>query len=166
MKLRRLIIAALAMIMVFSFVNYYYMRKNYYANMEEEKFILLYELSIDSVLESKLSYEYEYIAIDLDSFTLIKSDEAKAELINYTKKYNSKVFASSLEDLKSNSYWNEDIASLDGVLITSSNTEIKWTGINLKVTAFVSNLSSTSNKLKSTYTNNTWKLKITKKSIS
>ena len=101
----------------------------------DDKYIAMYKLIIDLIMDtsSELNSNAKYIAIDTDSFSLLKDKEL---LIDYMKKYNSNVFKSSFDELEKQNYISAENPTLEGILISVSNVKKEKQKIDLEITKY------------------------------
>lgn len=96
----------------------------------------MYKTIIDEIMsqDDGLNQDAKYISLDVDSFVssikinddpnnLPLSEEQKETLINYCKKYNLNVKGNSMEQLKEQGLFNEELMGIEGILIYASKVE-------------------------------------------
>ena len=126
-----------------------------------EDYVNLYKSLIDDVMkeEKTLNKFNKYIAVDMDSFSLIeKNVEYEEMLIGHVYKYNDNVFISTYDKLEKKGYVNG--GSLEGLFINSRIIKKNKYGnkIEIEISKYVAPLGSYGISYKAIFKNGKWNL--------
>lgn len=158
MKKKTIFVIILGILGVISILSYSYIKNS--KPLNSDKYLLMYQMMIDSLMSSSgnLSADAEYLALDLDTFKLLNSND-KQLLINYTKKYHTNVFASSYEELEEKELIDESGFNLKGYLISINQFKRMFNTVTLEIGRYKESLGAFGYCYKATYKNNKWNIK-------
>lgn len=153
-KLLLTIIIVFAIIAI-SLIYFFIMNKNL---KDEKSAIKLYKNLIDTIASKYSTFQDEFISISFDNVLdpLSKeklSNDAKKEIINYTKKYNSVIYDKAKEDLI-----NENNEHTNKLFISFSYTSFSYKKATINVYYYISNQSSGMQSFKIKYTKDAWNI--------
>lgn len=158
MKKKTILFIILGILGVISILSYSYIKNS--KALSSDKYLLMYQMMIDSLMDSSnnLSTDAEYLALDLDSFELLNSND-KRSLIDYAKKYHTNVFASSYEELKEKGLIDESGINLKGYLISINEFKRILNTVTLEIGRYKESLGAFGYCYKAKYKNNKWNIK-------